>query len=51
MQSDINTQFSSIWPIDRTQSGDTALGQSGPAVVRIPQSYSITGTSISDLVS
>ena len=44
-------QFSSIWPIDRTLSGATTLGQSGPgsdgnkAVLRIPQSSSITGTS------
>ena len=28
--SPISTQFSSIWPIDRTLSGTTTLGQSGP---------------------
>ena len=26
----ISTQFSSIWPIDRTQPGATTSGQSGP---------------------
>ena len=26
----INTQFSSIWPIDLIQSGATILGKSGP---------------------
>ena len=47
-------QFSAIWPIDRTLSGITTLGQSGPGsdgnegVLRIPQSSSITGTSPSD---
>ena len=46
--------FSSIWSIDRTLSGATTLGQSGPGsngnegVLRIPQSYSLTGTSSSD---
>ena len=42
---------SPIRPIDRTQSGATTLGQSGPGnddneeVPHIPQSYSITGAS------
>ena len=46
--------FSSIWPIDRTLSGATTPGQSGPGsdgnegVLRIPQNFSITGTSPSD---
>ena len=30
IQFSISTQFSSIWPIDRTQSSATTLGQSGP---------------------
>ena len=44
-------QFSSPWPIDRTLSGATTPGQSGPGsdgneeVHRIPQS--VTGTSSS----
>ena len=50
----ISMQFSSVWPIDRTLSGATTLGQSGPGsdgnegVLCIPQSSSITGTSPSD---
>ena len=50
----ISTQFISIWPIDRTLSGATILGQSGPGsdgnegVIRISQSSSITGTAPSD---
>ena len=50
----ISTLFSSIWPIHRTLSGATTLGQSGPGsdgnkgVLRIPQSSSITGASLSD---
>ena len=45
---------SSIWPIDRTLSGATTPGQSGPGsdgnegVLRISQSSSIAGTSPSD---
>ena len=45
---------SSIWPIDRTLSGATTPGQSGPGsdvnegVLYILQSSSITGTSPSD---
>ena len=52
----MSTQFSSIWPIDRTLSGATTPGQSGPGsdsrerVLCIPQSSSITGTSSSDYV-
>ena len=51
IQLSISTQFSSIWPIDKTLSGATTLGLSGPGrdvnegVLRIPQSSSITGTS------
>ena len=50
----ISTQFSSIWPIDRTLSGATTPGQSGPGsngnegVLHIPQCSSITGASPSD---
>ena len=49
-----SVQFSSIWPIDRTLSGATTLGQSGPEsdgneeVLYIPQSSSITGASPPD---
>ena len=49
-----STQFSSIRPIDRTLSGATILGQSGPGsngneeIIHIPQSSSNTGTSPSD---
>ena len=45
---------SSIWFIDRTQSGATNLGQSGPGndanegVLCIPQSFNITGASPSN---
>ena len=45
---------SSVWPIDRTLSGATTLGQSGPGsndnagVLCIPQSSSITRASPSD---
>ena len=48
------TQFSSIRSIDRTLSGATTPGLSGPesdgneGVLRIPQSSSITGTSALD---
>ena len=54
VQFSIITQFSSIWPIDRTLSGDTTPSQSGPGsdgnegVLNIPQSSSITGDSPSD---
>ena len=54
IQFSISTQFSSVWPIDRTLSSTTTLGKSGPGsdgneqVLRIPQSSSITGTSPSD---
>ena len=50
-------QFSFIWPIDRTLSGATTLGQSGPGsdgnegVLHIPQSYNITGPSLSDCLA
>ena len=56
IQFSINTQFSSIWPIDRTLSDATTLGQSGPGsdsnegVLCIPQSSSITGISPSDIL-
>ena len=45
---------SSIWPIDRTLSGATTPGQSGPGsngnegVLHIPKISSITGASSSD---
>ena len=48
------TLNNSIWPIDRTLSGATIPGQSGPrsdgneSVLRIPQSSSITRASPSD---
>ena len=54
IQFNISMQFSSTWPIDRTISGATTPGQSGPesdgneGTLHIPQSYSITGTSPSD---
>ena len=54
IQFSISTQFSSIWPIDRTWSGATTPGQSGPGsngnegVLHIPQSSSITKASPSD---
>ena len=50
----IGTQFSSIWPIERTLSGAATPGQNGPSsndnewVLHIPQSFSITVTSLSD---
>ena len=43
IQFNISTQFSSIWPIDKTLSGATTPGQSGygsddnEAILRIPQ--------------
>ena len=52
----ISTQFSSIWPINITLSGATTPGQSGPGsdgnkgVLRIPQSYTITGALWSDFL-
>ena len=54
IQFSISTQFSSIWPIDRTLSGAATAGQSGAGskgneeVFHIPHSNSITGTSSSD---
>ena len=54
IQFSINTQFSSIWPIDRTLSGASTPGQSGPGsdsykgVLHISQSSSITEASSSD---
>ena len=50
----MSIHFSSIWPIDRTLSGATTPCQYQPGsdgiegVLRIPQSFSITGTSPSD---
>ena len=50
----VSTQFSSIWPIDRTLSGDTTLSLSGlesddnEGMLHIPQSSSITRTTPSD---
>ena len=48
IQFSIRTQFSSIWPIDRTLSGTTSLGQNGPESNGISQNFSITGTSSSN---
>ena len=54
IQFSISTHFCSIWPIDRTLSGTTTPGQSGPRsdgnkrVLCISQSFSITGDSPSD---
>ena len=54
IQFGISTQFNSIWPIDRTLKRATTPGQSEPwsdgneGVLRIPQSSSITGTSLSN---
>ena len=56
IQFSISTQFTSIWPIDRTMSGDTAPGQSEPwsngneGVLLIRQSSSITEASPSEIV-
>ena len=50
----MSTQFNSIWSKDRTLSGATIPGQSGPesygnkGVLRIPQIFNITGISPSD---
>ena len=50
IQFSISTQFSSIWPIDRSLSDAITLGLSGHGsdgnvgVLRIPQNSSITGT-------
>ena len=54
IQFSIGTQFSSVWPIDKTLCGATTPSDSGPGsdgnkgVFRIPQSSSITRTSPSD---
>ena len=54
IQFSISTQFSSIWPIDRTLSGATTTGLSGPGsnsnegILHILQSSCITGDSPSD---
>ena len=54
IQFSVSTKFSFIRPIDRTLSGATRPGQSGPGsdgnegVLRIPQSSSITEASPSD---
>ena len=54
IQFSISIQFNSFWSIDRTLSGAITLGKSGPGsdgnkgVLCIPQSSSITGTSLSD---
>ena len=56
IQFSVITQFSSVWPIDRTLLGATTPGQSRPesngneGVFRIPQSSSITEASSSDCV-
>ena len=49
-----SSQFSSIWPIERTLSGATTPGKSGPwsdgneRILRIPKSSNITEASPSD---
>ena len=54
IQFSVITPFSSIWPINRTLSGATTPGQSGPdsdgneGGLRIPQNSSITEASPSD---
>ena len=54
IQFSISGQFNSMWSIDRTLSGITTPGQSGPrsnsneGVLRISRSSSISGTSASD---
>ena len=54
IQFSISTQFNSIQSIDRSLSGATTLGQSGPesddndGVLCIPQSFSVTEASPSD---
>ena len=54
IQFSISIQFSSIWPIERTLSAATTLGQSAPGsdgnegVFGIPQSSSLTRTLPSD---
>ena len=56
IQFSINTQFSSIWPIDSTLSGATILGQSEPGsdgiegVFHILQCTNTTGPSPSDCI-
>ena len=55
IQFSLSTQFSSIWPIDKTLSGATTPSLSGPrnddneGILHIPQNSSITGTSPSDI--
>ena len=54
VQFSISAEFSSIWPIDRTLSGITTTGHSGPGsdgnkgILCVPQSSSITGASPSN---
>ena len=51
IQFNISTQFSSIWPVDKTLSGATSPSQNGPeskGVQRMHQSSNITWTSPSD---
>ena len=54
IQFSVSTQFSSIWPIDRTQSGATTWDQCGlvsdgnEEILCISQRSSISGTSSSD---
>ena len=56
IQFGLSTQFSSIWPIDRTLSGAATPGQSGPGsegnkgILRIYQSSSFTGISLLDFL-
>ena len=54
IQFSISMQIISMWPLDWTQFGAATLGQSGAEsdgneeVLRIPQSFNITETSLSD---
>ena len=54
IQFSVSTQFSSIYPIDRTLSGANTPDQSGPGsdvnegVLRFPQSFNIIGALASD---
>ena len=57
IQFTIYTQFSSIWPIERTLTGAATPGQSGArndgneGLLRIPHSSSINGSSPSDILA
>ena len=48
IQFSISTQFSSIWPIDRTLSGTTTPAQNGPGIDGNEEALHISGISPSD---